>query len=85
MPVALVPTTIHKETDLIKGVGGHGFDPSLVPEMKAIFYAEGPDVKPGVKLSSFSNVNVYDFVAGILNLKPARNDGKKGVLKAARR
>jgi alkaline phosphatase D len=30
-------------------------------------------------------VNVYDFVAGILGLKPAKNDGDKKVLKAARR
>lgn len=57
----------------------------LVPGMKAIFYAEGPDVRPGVKLKSFENVNVYDFVCGILGLKPAPNDGDEKVLKRARR
>jgi alkaline phosphatase D len=87
VPTALQPVTVRAKaaTVKVKGVGGHGFDPARVPEMKAIFYAEGPDVKPGVKLASFSNVNVYDFVAGILKLKPAKNDGKKSVLKAARR
>jgi alkaline phosphatase D len=85
VPMQLYPITAHAKTPEVKGVGGHGFDPALVPEMKAIFYAEGPDVKPGVKLASFTNVNVYDFVAGILGLKPAKNDGDKKVLKAARR
>ncbi|MDE1177683.1 MAG: ectonucleotide pyrophosphatase/phosphodiesterase [Edaphobacter sp.] len=84
-PLALEPTTIHAKTPLIKGVGGHGFDPAQVPQMKAIFYAEGPDVKQGVKLESFPNVDVYDFVAGILKLKPAKNDGDAKVLKVARR
>jgi alkaline phosphatase D len=53
--------------------------------MKAIFYAEGPDIKPGVKVAPFRNVDVYDFVCGILGLKPAKNDGDKKVLRAARR
>ena len=85
VPKALYPITARAKAVEVKGVGGHGFDPTLVPEMKAIFYAEGPDVKPGVKLASFTNVNVYDFVAGILNLKPAKNDGDQKVLKVARR
>lgn len=85
VPTALQPVTVRAKAATVKGIGGHGFDPARVPEMKAIFYAEGPDVKPGVKLASFSNVNVYDFVAGILKLKPAKNDGKKSVLKVARR
>jgi alkaline phosphatase D len=85
VPMALQPVTVRAKAAAVKGIGGHGFDPARVPEMKSIFYAEGPDVKPGVKLASFSNVNVYDFVAGILKLKPAKNDGKKSVLKAARR
>jgi alkaline phosphatase D len=56
-----------------------------MPEMKAIFYAEGPDIKGGVKLQPFENVNIYDFVAGILGLNPAKNDGDETVLKPARR
>ena len=28
-------------------------------EMKAIFFAEGPDIKPGVKLATFQNVDLY--------------------------
>jgi alkaline phosphatase D len=85
VPRALYPITARATSAEVKSVAGHGFDPAQVPEMKAIFYAEGPDVKAGVKLASFTNVNVYDFVAGILNLKPAKNDGDKKVLKVARR
>ena len=85
VPMGLMPVTVRAKAAAVKGVGGHGFDPARVPEMKAIFYAEGPDVKPGIKLASFSNVNVYDFIAGILKLKPTKNDGQANVLKAARR
>ena len=41
----------------------------MMPEMKAIFYAEGQDVKAGAKVGIFENVNLYDFVAGLLGLK----------------
>jgi alkaline phosphatase D len=85
VPTELVAITAKAKTAEIKGVGAHGFDPAKFPEMKAIFYAEGPDIEPGVKLASFKNVNVYDFVCGILGLKPAKNDGNKQVLRAARR
>jgi alkaline phosphatase D len=43
----LVPITTTPKQTTSKGVGAHGFDPARFPEMKAIFYAEGPDVKPG--------------------------------------
>ncbi|MFC6645160.1 ectonucleotide pyrophosphatase/phosphodiesterase [Granulicella cerasi] len=64
-------------------VGSHGFNAMATPEMKAIFYAEGPDVKPGTKIESFDNVDVYSFVAKILQLKPGKTDGELGPLKAA--
>ena len=40
-------------------VGSHGFDPQRVPQMKAIFYAEGPDIKAGVALPTFDNIGVF--------------------------
>jgi alkaline phosphatase D len=85
VPMQLVPITAKPKEAEIKGVGAHGFDPAQFPEMKAIFYAEGPDIKPGVKIAPFTNVNVYDFVCGILGLKPAKNDGDRKALRAARR
>jgi hypothetical protein len=63
--------------------GSHGFDPHTMPEMKAIFFADGPDIKPGVKLAPFENVNVYPFLVKILGLKPPPIDGKIDVLQPA--
>ncbi len=84
-PLKAVPITVHAKTAEIGAKGEHGWDPAIMPEMKAIFYAEGPDIKAGVKLQPFENVNIYDFVAGILGLNPAKNDGDANVLKPARR
>ncbi len=56
-------------------LGSHGFDPHAMPEMKAIFYAEGPDVAVGVKLKSFDNIDVYPFVTHLLGLETPPIDG----------
>lgn len=63
--------------------GMHGYDPTTVPQMKAIFFAAGPDIRKGIQLPAFDNVNVYDFVAKLLGLKPAPNDGTLKQLKLA--
>ncbi|HDP76407.1 MAG TPA: alkaline phosphatase family protein [Bacteroidales bacterium] len=54
--------------------GTHGYD-NLIPDMQGIFYARGPAFKIGYVHPSFYNVNVYSFIANILNLKPAKTDG----------
>ncbi len=84
-PVEAVPVTVHATSVEIRSKGDHGWDPAIMAEMKAIFYAEGPDVKAGVKVGSFENVNLYDFVAGILKLKVGKNDGDTKVLKVVRK
>jgi alkaline phosphatase D len=58
----------------------HGFDPGRVPEMKAIFFAAGPQIRPGTTVAPFDNVHLYAFLAHILGLKPAANDGSLNVL-----
>jgi predicted AlkP superfamily pyrophosphatase or phosphodiesterase len=63
--------------------GGHGFNPRTMPEMKAIFFAAGPDVRPGVQLKPFENVNIYPFIAEILGLKAPDVDGTLDVLRPA--
>ena len=66
-------------------VGAHGYDVTRMPEMKALFVAAGPDIRHGVALQPFENVNVYPLVAQILGLdmtklKTGPIDGKLGVL-----
>jgi len=55
--------------------GGHGFDPNKMPEMKAIFFADGPDIQAGVQLPTFENVNVYPFITRLLDLRAPLTDG----------
>jgi len=62
--------------------GGHGYDPRQMPSMKAIFFAAGPDIRPGVTVASFENVNVYPLIAEILGLHTGPIDGKLLVLQA---
>jgi alkaline phosphatase D len=66
------------ETRSVWGV--HGFDPSITPEMGAIFYAKGPNIKVGVKIPAFDNIHVYPFVAEILGIAPPQVDGDIKVL-----
>ncbi len=75
------PTQVH---------GGHGFDARTMPEMKALFVAEGPDFQRGKRLKTFENVDVYPMVAQILGLKAPVVDGRLkpvggALTKAARR
>jgi predicted AlkP superfamily pyrophosphatase or phosphodiesterase len=65
--------------------GAHGYDATHMPEMKAIFFAAGPDVSRGKRLPPFENVNVYPLIAKILgldisHLKTGAIDGKVEVL-----
>jgi predicted AlkP superfamily pyrophosphatase or phosphodiesterase len=65
--------------------GAHGYDATRMPEMKAIFFAAGPDIRRGKKLQPFENVNVYPLIAKILgldisDLKTGPIDGKVEVL-----
>jgi len=60
--------------------GGHGYDPRQMPSMKAVFFAAGPDIRPGATVAPFENVDVYPFIARILGLKTGPIDGKVGTL-----
>ncbi|GEN76067.1 alkaline phosphatase family protein [Chryseobacterium hagamense] len=63
-------------------VGKHGYDPRTVSEMKATFFAWGPEFKGNLEIGEFQNVNVYPLVADILELKFEQPvDGKLKVLK----
>jgi predicted AlkP superfamily pyrophosphatase or phosphodiesterase len=45
--------------DRLPEVGNHGFDPHMMPEMKASFFAAGPDIVRGKTVAPFENVNLY--------------------------
>lgn len=62
--------------------GGHGYDPAL-PEMQALFIAWGAAIRPGVTLPAFDNIDVYPFVAHLLDLTPPIVDGSLASLTPA--
>jgi predicted AlkP superfamily pyrophosphatase or phosphodiesterase len=61
-------------------IGAHGYDNSL-PTMRATFIARGPAFKSGVVVEPFDNVNVYDIMATVLGLRPARSEGNMRVVR----
>lgn len=69
--------------DILKrggSIGTHGYDPKT-KDVQGIFYAWGPQIPSGKKISSFENVNVYPFVAELLGIHNLpKIDGKKDVL-----
>ncbi|HEU5457492.1 MAG TPA: ectonucleotide pyrophosphatase/phosphodiesterase [Terracidiphilus sp.] len=66
--------------DHAPSAGMHGLDARTMPEMKASFFAEGPDIRPGRTVLPFENVNLYPWIAHLLGLKPAKNDGNLNIL-----
>ncbi|MFZ0339150.1 MAG: ectonucleotide pyrophosphatase/phosphodiesterase, partial [Terracidiphilus sp.] len=61
-------------------LGMHGFDPHLLPEMKASFFAAGPDLRVGKTVAPFDNVNLYPWMAHLLGLTPPNTDGSLNIL-----
>lgn len=60
--------------------GVHGYDPEATPDVRGIFYAQGPNIKPGMAVAPFQNIHVYPLVAKILGLPLPKIDGKEEVL-----
>jgi alkaline phosphatase D len=60
--------------------GMHGFDPHRMLEMKASFFAAGPDIVPGKTVAVFENVNLYPWMAHLLGLEAGKSDGSLNVL-----
>jgi predicted AlkP superfamily pyrophosphatase or phosphodiesterase len=62
--------------------GEHGYDPRDAVSMRGLFVASGPSFKSGVALPAFENVHVYDALAQVLGVRPARNDGDPAVARS---
>jgi len=63
------PNVFVYKADSQPNPGAHGYDPDAVPDMKATFYAWGPNFKNGLTIPAFKNVDVYPMVAKLLGLK----------------
>lgn len=61
--------------------GAHGYD-NKYQSMMATFIAHGEAFKKGYLAEPFENVEVYNLMCKILNLKPAKNDGNLERVKA---
>lgn len=61
-------------------LGMHGYDPDN-RDMHGIFYAAGPSFKKGFVQPTFENVNIYELLAKLLEIRPAKTDGDLNVVK----
>lgn len=68
------------KTDQPPTIGMHGFDPRKIPDMKASFFAAGPDIVVGKTVAPFENVNLYPWLAHMLGLSPSKTDGSLNIL-----
>lgn len=68
------------ERDDALPLGVDGFDAQTVPEMKAIFFAAGPDIVEGKTVAPFDSVHLYPWLAHLLGLTPAESDGNLNIL-----
>ncbi|MCU1382405.1 MAG: Phosphodiesterase [Acidobacteria bacterium] len=59
-------------------VGEHGYTPAT-RDMGALFVAAGPALRRGVVVPPFENVHIYDLLCRILQIAPAKNDGRAAV------
>jgi predicted AlkP superfamily pyrophosphatase or phosphodiesterase len=63
-----------KDGGLDKLRGAHGYDNEL-ESMRAMFIAHGAAFKKGAVVEPFENIQIYNLMAKILGLIPAKNDG----------
>ena len=62
--------------------GNHGWDPAL-PNMGALFIANGPAFRRRVEIPDVENIHVYNLLCAALGLTPAPNDGDQRLVRAA--
>ncbi len=80
--ILLVPhlPKVFNINEIKPSLGQHGFDPAI-SDMHATFYAWGPQLKSGLKITAFENVNIYPLITKILGLTYTEKiDGKEKIL-----
>jgi len=48
--------------------GWHGYDPGMVKDMHATFFAWGPAFKPNTQIPAFPNIDIFPMVSQLLGL-----------------
>lgn len=66
--------SVHYKGKNMDITGQHGYD-NQVRDMHALFIAAGPDIRAGVSVKPFANVDVYSLLARLLKVAPAKTDG----------
>ncbi|XP_075453445.1 ectonucleotide pyrophosphatase/phosphodiesterase family member 3 isoform X2 [Ascaphus truei] len=61
------------------GGGNHGYDNEF-KSMEAIFLGHGPGFKRGLEVEPFDNIEIYNLICDLLQIKPAPNNGTHGSL-----
>ncbi|XP_028404712.1 venom phosphodiesterase 2-like [Dendronephthya gigantea] len=67
------------EKNRCRNRGTHGYD-YIFPYMRPIFIASGPSFLKGKVVEHFSNLEIYNLLANLLQIKPAPNNGTIGSL-----
>lgn len=62
--------------------GTHGWDPAL-PNMGALFVANGPAFRREHEFADVENIHLYNLLAALLGLTPAPNDGDARLVREA--
>lgn len=74
-----VTSTVRLQNRAITG-GDHGYPPTN-PEMRSLFIAAGPNILQEQKIEPFQSIHLYEFMAALLEIDPAPNDGHIDSLK----
>lgn len=53
------------------GAATHGYDAQDNDDLKAIFIAQGPDLKSNLSVDSFENIHVFSLLETLLGLRPS--------------
>jgi alkaline phosphatase D len=62
--------------------GVHGYDPTVVKDMRGIFLARGPQIKKGRRVGPVRNIDIYPLIARILGLSLPPIDGDPDALES---
>jgi predicted AlkP superfamily pyrophosphatase or phosphodiesterase len=62
--------------------GTHGWDPAL-PNMGALFLANGPAFRRAHEFADVENIHVYNLLCAVLGITPARNEGDNRLAREA--